>query len=125
MVETAGTEVAKLVKEYDSYCDIFICNKLGCVTIKKSLFATSNGMVFLEMLSGDQVCMVHSIGRLSCRIGKHTPAHNRIFGILGEKVEYQLPPISVVPEAGLLPWFEMEERYQTIAANIEILETAQ
>ena len=53
------------------------------------------------------------------------PAHSQIFGIMRGKVGYQLPPISIVLEARLVPWFQLGKSYQTIATDIEILLTAQ
>ena len=95
------------------------------VTIITPLLATADGMVFLTVLARDQVYMVHSIGRFRCGIGKLTPSNNFIFGILGEKVGYQIPPIAIVTTAGLVPWFQLEEMCQPLAVDIAILETAQ
>ena len=36
-------------------------------------------------------------------VGKHTPSHNHIFVLLGEKLGGLLPPIAMVPAAGLFP----------------------
>ena len=80
---------------------------------------------FLTVLSGDQVCTLHSIGRFRCDIGKHTPAHNHIFWLLGGNVGDKLPPIVILPEAGLVPWLQPEERYQIIATDLEVLEISQ
>ena len=82
-------------------------------------------MVLLTVLAGDQVCMVHLIRIFNCGLGNHTPSHNHILRILGENVGDQLPPIAMVLVAGLVPWFQTEERHQNIAVDLDILETAQ
>ena len=108
VAKRSGTGATELPKECDSYCDAFTGNPVEYVDIITPLLATSNGMVFLKLLVGDQVYTLHLIGRFIYGIVKHTPAHNRIFGILVENVGDQLPPIYMVPEAGLVSWFQME-----------------
>ena len=95
------------------------------ISIITLILATVDGMVLLSLLDGDQVCTVNSIGRFICGHGKHTSAHNRIFGLLGKTVGYQLPTIAMVTEAWLAPWFYLGERYQPIAADLAILQVAQ
>ena len=95
------------------------------ISIITLILATVDGMVLLSLLDGDQVCTVNSIGRFICGNGKHTSAYNRIFGLLGKTVGYQLPTIAMVTGAWLAPWFYLGERYQPIAADLAILQVAQ
>jgi hypothetical protein len=124
MSETAGTSALEMSKECETYLDAFTGNPVDYPAIVSSLLATADGMVFLTVLTGDQVCPVHSLGKFSCGLGKHTPLHNRIFGLLGEKVGESLPPIAMVPAAGLVPWFQLEERHQPSTEDLAVLETS-
>ena len=81
------------------------------VTILASLLATSNDIMFLVVLSLDQLYRLHLIGRFICGLWNHTPEHNRISRLLGESVRDKLPPVSMMPEARLVPWLQLEERY--------------
>ena len=78
LTETVGTGVAELAKECDFYHDAFTGNLVEHVTIITSLLATSNSVVFLAVLAGDQVCTVHLIGRFIWGISKLTPSNNHI-----------------------------------------------
>ena len=122
VAKTASMGAAEFSKESDLYCDGLMENLVEYVTIITFPWATAKFMLLLRVLSGDQLCRVHLIGRFRCGIRKHTPPHNRIFGLLGGKLVYQLPPISMVPEACLVPWFQTEELFHTISADIAILE---
>ncbi len=64
------------------------------------------------MLAGNQVCVVHSLGQFSSGLRQNTPANNRIFALLGEKVGDQLPPIVMVPSAGLIPWVTIQNHHE-------------
>jgi hypothetical protein len=122
--ESAGTSAAEMAAEYETYLEAFSGIPVDYSTIVTSLLAASDGMVFLTLLSGNQVCPVHSLGRFSCGLGKHTPSHNRIFGLLGEKIGEALPPVAMVPAAGLAPWFQIEDRHQPTTADLAELETS-
>ena len=67
------------------------------------LIAAADSLLFLKVLLGNQVCIVHLVGRLSCGIGRPTASHNRIFGILREKAGKYLYPIVMVRATGLVP----------------------
>ena len=71
-----------------------------------------------DSVSRGPILMVKLIGRFRYGISKHTPLYNRIFGLMGEKVGDQLPPTTMVPKAGLVTWFHMEESYQTLAEDL-------
>jgi hypothetical protein len=124
MSKTAGTSALEMSKECETYLDAFTGNPVDYPAIVSSLLATADGMVFLTVLTGDQLCPVHSLGKFSCGLGKHTPSHNRIFGLLGEKAGESLPPIAMVPAAGLVPWFQLEERHQPSTEDLAVLETS-
>jgi hypothetical protein len=124
MSESAGTSAAELAKECEAYVDVFTGNPVDYNTIVTSLLATADGLVFLTVLTGNLVCPVHSLGRFSCGLGRHTPSHNRIFGLLGEKIGESLPPVAMVPAAGLAPWFQLEEKHQPTTEDIAPLETS-
>ena len=74
-------------------------------------------MVFLMVISENQVFPFHLIGRFICVLGKHIPSYNYMFVLLGENLGGSLPPIAMDPSAGLVPWLYLEERYQTTAAD--------
>ena len=103
--------VAELAKEYYLYCDTFTGNLVEYISIEISLLANDDGMVFLDLLSKDQLCVAQLIGRLLCGLGTHKLSHNRIFGLLGGNVGDPLTPITMVLTEGLVPWFHLEERY--------------
>jgi hypothetical protein len=124
MSESAGTSAADMAAECETYLEAFGETPVDYNAIVMSLLAASDGMVFLTVLTGNQVCPVHSIGRFSCGLGKHTPSHNRIFGLLGEKIGESLPPVAMVPAAGLAPWFQIEDRHQPRMVDLAGLETS-
>jgi hypothetical protein len=51
-------------------------------------------------------------------MGRPTPAHNQIFGLVGEKVQDQLPPIVMAPAAGLVPWLTIQHFHQPTTADL-------
>jgi hypothetical protein len=113
-----------MAKECESYLDAFSQTPVDFNALVSSLLTTADGMVFLTVLTGNQVVPVHSIGKFSCGLGRQTLSHNRIFGLLGEKVGESLPPIAMVPAAGLVPWFQMEERHQPTTADLAELKSS-
>jgi hypothetical protein len=58
------------------------------------------------------VVLVHSLGLFSSGLGSPTLAHNRIFGLVGERVGSDLPPIVMAPSPGLVPWLKIQARYR-------------
>jgi hypothetical protein len=107
-----------MAKECETYLEAFLDHPVDYNALISLLLTTADGMVFLTVLTGNQVVPVHSIGRFSCGLGKQTLSHNRIFGLLGEKVGESLPPIAMVPAAGLVPWFQLEARRQPTTADL-------
>ncbi len=49
-------------------------------------------------------------------------AHNRFFGLLGEKVGDQLPPVVMAPSGGLLLWLKVQEVYQPAEVDLQELD---
>jgi hypothetical protein len=122
--ESTGTSAADMATECEMYLDAFKGTPVDYNDIITSLLATSKGMIFLTVLTGNQVCPVHSLGRYSCGLGMHTPAHNRIFGLLGEKIGESLPPVVMVPAAGLAPWLQIENHNLPTTGDLAGLETS-
>jgi hypothetical protein len=122
----SGTSAAEPAAECETYLDAFNGTPVDYnAIVLTSLLAASDGMVFLTVLARNEVCPVHSIGRFTCRLGKHTPLHNRIFGLLGEKVEESLPPVAMVPAGGLAPWLQIEDhRHQPATTDLAELEAS-
>ena len=79
-------------------------------------------MDFLTVLSDNQVVLVHLLGLFSVGLGCPTPAHNRMFGLLGKKIGTGLPPIVMAPLAGLAPWIKIQARHQPSEASLRALE---
>jgi hypothetical protein len=124
MSKSAGTSAAEMAAECEAYIETFSGTPVDYNAIITSLLVASDGMVFLTLLAGNQGCTVHLMGRFSCGLGKHTPSHNHIFGLLGEKVGEQLPPVAMVPAGGLAPWFQLEDKHQPTTADLAELETS-
>ena len=59
--------------------------------IQNQVVASRDWYGFLTILPKHQVCLIHALGPHSSGLGKQTPAHNRFFGLLGDKIGDQLP----------------------------------
>jgi hypothetical protein len=84
--ESDCTSAVDMAAECETYLKAFTGTPVNYNRIVMSLLATADGMVFLTILTGNQVCPIHLLGRFSCGLGRPTQSHNRIFGLLGEKV---------------------------------------
>ena len=62
-----------MAKECEAHLDAFTGNPVDYPVIVVSILATADGMVFLKVIAGNQVCPVHSVGRFRCGLGKHPP----------------------------------------------------
>jgi hypothetical protein len=98
--------------DMESYIETYTDASPDYNATQKTILNSSDWMGFLTVLAGNQVVLVHSLGLFSSGLGQPTPAHNRVFGLLGEKVGTNLPPIVMVPSAGLVPWLKVQTRYQ-------------
>jgi hypothetical protein len=90
--------------------------------IQNQVVASGDWYGFLTILPDHQVCLIHSLGRHSSGLGRQTAAHNRFFGLLGEKVGDQLPPVVMAPSGGLLLWLKVQEVYQPAEADLQELD---
>ena len=119
LTETVGLDAAELAKE----CEVYLIALTGTTAdypgIISSLLSAADRIVFLKVLQGNQVCIGQSVGRFSCGLGRPTAAHNRIFGLMGEKVGGSLPPIAMVPTAGLVQWIQLETQIKTMETDLE------
>ena len=88
-------------------------------TEHETYLAAADVLVFLKVLSSNHVCIVHLLGRFSCRLGRPTESHNCIFGILGDKVGGNLNPIDMVPVTGMLSWIQLEKQVNPMEADLE------
>ncbi len=59
--ESTGTSAADMATECEMYLDAFKGTPVDYNDIITSLLATSKGMIFLTVLTGNQVCPVHSL----------------------------------------------------------------
>ena len=73
MSETSGIGAVELVKECKACLDGFTGNPVDYPETVKSLLAKFDGMVLLTVISGNKVCLVNSVGRFICGLGKHPP----------------------------------------------------
>jgi hypothetical protein len=80
--------------------------------IQSTMLTSGDWYGFLTILPDNQICLVHSLGKHSSGLGRPTSANNRIFGLLGEKVGDQLPPLIMAPSVGLIPWLKIQELKQ-------------
>jgi hypothetical protein len=90
--------------------------------IQNQVVASGDWYGFLTILPDHQVCLIHSLGRHSSGLGRQTAAHNRFFGLLGEKVGDQLPPVVMAPSLGLVPWLKIQDVHQPAIADLQELE---
>jgi hypothetical protein len=98
-----------MVEGVESYLSVFAVNAPAYATIEMSILASSEFLAFLTVMSGDNVTVVHSAGRFSGGLGRQLLSHNRIFGLIGEKVGGELPPMVMAPALGIAPWLHIME----------------
>jgi hypothetical protein len=81
-------------------------------------------MAFLTVVSGDMVTLVQSLGRFSGGLGRQLLSHNQIFGLMGEKVGGELPPMVMAPMSTIAPWLQIMEVVLPTDAQLDELETS-
>ena len=86
--------------------------------IQNQVVASGYWYGFLTILPDHQVCLIHLLGRHSSGLGRQTAAHNRFFGLLGEKVGDQLPPVVMAPSLGLVPWLKIQDVLQPAISDL-------
>jgi hypothetical protein len=99
-------------REMEAYHETYTGASPDYPGIQTTILSSSDWMGFLTVLSGNQVVLVHSLGLFSSGLGSPTPAHNRIFGLIGERVGSDLPPIVMAPSPGLVPWLKIQTCYR-------------
>jgi hypothetical protein len=92
--------------------------------IQSTILNTAEWMGFLTVLADDQVVLVHSLGLFSSGLGRPTPAHNRMFGLIGERIGGELPPVIMVPATGLVPWLRVQNQPEPSKAALQALATS-
>jgi hypothetical protein len=122
--QSATTSAEEMKNEMEAYVDIYAETNPDYAAIQVTILNSSDWVGFITVLPGNQVVLVHSLGLFSSGLGRPTPAHNRIFGLLGEKVGIGLPPIVMVPSAGLVPWLKVQTRFQPTDVELADLRTS-
>jgi hypothetical protein len=116
MSQTSTTTREDIKGELSSYLDAYSGSGTPDYSaIQATILTSGNWYGFLTVLLDHQVCLVHLLGKHSSGLGRPASAHNRIFGLLGEKVEDQLPPLVMVPSARFAPMVENPKRASTDA----------
>jgi hypothetical protein len=122
MSQTSTTTSEDIKEELSSYLGAYAGSGTPDYSaIQATILTSGDWYGFLTVLPDHQVCLVHSLGKHSSGLGRPTPAHNRIFGLLGEKIEDQLPPLVMVPSAGLLPWLKIQNMHQPTPEDLQDL----
>jgi hypothetical protein len=121
--QAACTTAEEMKDDMESYLVPYTDAAPDYNAIQVTILNSADWMGFLTVLSDDQVVLVHSLGLFSSGLGRQTAAHNRIFGLLGEKVGNELPPMVMAPMAGLVPWLRVQEQLEPDGANLAPLET--
>jgi hypothetical protein len=121
MSQSSTTTGAEMVADVDSYLSVFAVNAPAYSTIQMSVLASSEFMAFLTVVSGDMVTIGQSLGRFSGGLGQQLLSHNRVFGLIGEKIGGELPPMVMAPMAGITPWLHIMEAALPTDAELETL----
>jgi hypothetical protein len=121
--QSATTTAKDMKDDMEVYREAYTSVNPDYAAIQTNILNSTNWMGFLTVLSGSQVVLVHSLGLFSVGLGRPTPPHNRMFGLLGEKVGTGLPPIVMAPSAGLTPWIRLQTQYTPSDASLRALET--
>jgi hypothetical protein len=123
--QSATTTAEEMKDDMEAYLDGYTDERPDYTAIQTAILNSSEWMGFLTVLPGNQVALVHSLGVFSSGLGRPTPAHNRIFGLLGEKIGASLPPIVMAPSVGLVPWLKIQTRYEPTEDSLATLETSE
>jgi hypothetical protein len=122
MSQTSTTTSEDIKEELSSYLGAYAGSGTPDYSaIQATILTSGDWYGFLTVLPDHQVCLVHSLGKHSSGLGRPTSAHNRIFGLLGEKIKDQLPPLVMVPSAGLLPWLKIQNVHQPTPEDLQDL----
>jgi hypothetical protein len=121
---STATTAQDMKEEVETYIQVYTRDPIDYTATSNAILTSTDGLCFLTILAGNQVCVVHSLGRFNSGLGRNTPANNRVFGLLGEKVGKQLPPTVMVPSAGLVPWLTLQSHHQPTDADLAPLKGA-
>jgi hypothetical protein len=122
LAASAATTAEDLKEEIATYLQVYTAPPIDYTATKAALLTSTSQLCFLTILAGNQVCVVHSLGRFSSGLGRSTPANNHIFALLGEKFGDQLPPTVMVNSAGLVPWLSLHNHHQPTDGDLAELE---
>jgi hypothetical protein len=117
--QLATTTAEEMKEDMESYVELYT----DYPAIQTTILNSSDWLGFLTILAGNQVVLVHSLGLFSSGLGRPSTANNCMFGLLGEKVGSGLPPIVMVPLAGLAPWIRVQTHYAPTEASLQTLES--
>jgi hypothetical protein len=120
--QSARMTAEEMKNDMDSYLVPYTDATLDYNAIQVTVLNLVDWIGFLTILLDDQVVLVHSLG-FSSGLGRQTAAHNRIFGLLGEKVGNKLPPMVMAPMTGLVPWLRVQEQLEPDDADLVHLES--
>jgi hypothetical protein len=121
--QSARTTAEEMKDDMESYLVPYTYATPDYAAVQVTILNSVDWMGFLTVLSDDQVVLVHSLGLFSSGLGRQTAAHNRIFGLIGEKVGNELPPMVMAPVAGLVPWLKVQEQLEPNDADLAQLES--
>jgi hypothetical protein len=119
MAQTSTMTREETTEELSAYLDAYTGTAPDYPSIQATILSSGDWYGFLTVLPDNQVCLVHSLGKHSSGLGRPTLANNRVFGLLGEKVEDQLPPLIMAPAVGLTPWIRVQELNQPTLEQLQ------
>jgi hypothetical protein len=122
--QSATTTAEEMKVDMESHIEAYSSINPDYPAIQTNILNSSDWIGFLTVIAGSQVVLVHSLGLFSVGLGRPTPAHNRMFGLLGEKVGTGLPPIVMALEGGLASWISIQTRHQPLEASLRALEAS-
>jgi hypothetical protein len=125
MSQSSTTSGVEMAEDVESYLSVFAVDSPAYDSIQMSVLASSEFMAFLTVVSGDRVTVVHSLGRFSGGLGKQLLSHQRIFGLIGEKVGGELPPMVMAPMLGIAPFLQIKEVNVPTDAQLGALATTE
>ena len=80
--QSSATTAQEMRDDMESYLMAFAEANPDYPIIPTAILNSSDRMGFLTVLPDNQVVLVHSLGLFSSGLGRATPAHNRIFGLI-------------------------------------------
>jgi hypothetical protein len=107
-----------MAEDVESYLAVLAVDALEYATIEMS---SSEFMAFLTVVSRDMFTLVQSFNRFSGGLGRQLLSHNRISGLIGEKVGRELPQMVMAPSLGIAPWLHIMEVVLPTDAQLEEL----